>query len=482
MLANVSSRIPLLACFQYRLPIELPPLQPIAARADQSAPAKLPAPSPREFGFGALSAICRPELVDRVLAECGRVELRCRLLPARLVVYALLLMCLYPSLGYQRLMHHLAEAAPSPGRWLIPNKSSFSRARVRLGKEVMERLYRALAKPLADERAEGCWWRGRRVMAIDGSTGDLAHNPELEAAFGGPTSHQGQRTGAPQARVMGLVECGTRALVDIVLGRFADGENRLAALLVRSVTPGMLLLADRNFPSVGLWRLFTSAGADLVWRASASVGTRVARRLPDGSYLTIICDPKMEMVTARVIQYTLPGSTTVYRLLTNLLDPALAPAQELAALYAERWEIELCYGELKVVQWALRALRSLSVEGVHQEFWAHCTVYQISRQVAYLAAMETGERDCDRISFSGIQDALRRSARSATGLALRRVTFALRAVIIELTAARALLKRRDRVCPRITRHKQPSHPSRARHTGPTATIRPRRPGAICLGV
>ena len=479
MPADVSSRIAPPPWFQHLLPIELPPPQLDVASPGESAPAKPPAPSPREFGFGVLSAICRPELVDQVLTDCGRLERRCRLLPARLMVYALLLMCLHPALGYQKLMHHLAESAPTPGRWPIPNKSSFIRARARLGAEVMERLFRALARPLADEHARGCWWRGRRVMAIDGSTAELADSPELETAFGGPTAKKGQRTGPPHARLVGLVECGTRALVDVAIGRFRDGENQLAALLVRSITPGMLLLADRNFPSLRLWRLFIKAGADLVWRAKEPIANRIVLRLDDGSYLAKFGDGK-QALTVRVIEYTLPGSTTIYRLLTSLLDPVLAPAHELAALYAERWEIEICFGELKTLQWALRALRSMTLQGVHQEFWAHCILYQVSRQVAYQAAMETPDRDCDRISFSAVQDALRRSARLATGLALRRVTAALRAAIRELTTGRALLKRRDRVCPRVTRHQQPRYPSRARYAGPATIPQPRRPEIILV--
>jgi len=85
--------------------------------------------------------------------------------------------------------------------------------------------------------------------------------------------------------VVGLVECATRALADIAIGRFRDGESPLADVLVRSIRPGMLLLADRNFPSVRLWRLFTGAGADLLWRAKEPVANRVVRRFDDGSYL-----------------------------------------------------------------------------------------------------------------------------------------------------------------------------------------------------
>src|SRR5262249_15958625 len=160
-----------------------------------------------------------------------------------------------------------------------------------------------------------------------------------------------RRTGPPQARVVGLVECGTRALVDVAIGRFLDGESRLAALLVRSITPGMLLLADRNFPSVRLSRLFTTPPPHLPCPPPEPVATRIVRRLDDGSYLAKFGD-STQALTVRVIEYTLPGSTTIYRLLTSLLDPVMAPAHELAALYAERWEIEVCYGELKIVQWA----------------------------------------------------------------------------------------------------------------------------------
>lgn len=479
MLAEVSSHIAP-SWFQHLLPMELPPAQAEAVAPEARPPTNAATGSPREFGFGVLSAICSPELIDRVLSEGSQQEQRCRLLPARLTVYALLLMCLQPRLGYQKLMHHLAEAGPVCGFWPIPNKSSFARARVRLGWQVTEKLFRALARPLADQQAQGCFWRGQRVMAIDGSTIELADSPGLEAAFGGPTSKQGQRSGSPQARVVGLVECGTRALVDAAIGRYRDAESQLVTQLLRSIVPGMLLLADRNFPSIRLWKLFTKAGADLVWRAKGPIAKQVIRQLPDGSYLAKFGNRK-QALTVRVIEYTLPGSMTIYRLLTNLLDPTMAPAQELARLYAERWEIELCYGEFKAVQCALRPLRSKTAEGVYQEFWAHCLLYQVSRQLAYQAAMETADRDCDRISFSAVQDALRRSARLATGLTLRRLSAAIRQALSELTRVRALLTRRDRVCPRVTRHKQPRYPSRARYAGPTATIQPRRPEALVCG-
>ena len=86
--------------------------------------------------------MCPPALVDRVLAEHGRQECRCRLLPARLVVYALLLMCIAADLSYAKLMHHLQSLAPASGGWQAAHKSAFVRARHRLGWELLEGLFR----------------------------------------------------------------------------------------------------------------------------------------------------------------------------------------------------------------------------------------------------------------------------------------------------------------------------------------------------
>jgi hypothetical protein len=155
---------------------------------------------PREFSFGLLAAFCAPELVDRVVSECDRQQQRCRLLPARLMVYALLLMCLAPELGYQKLMHHLGSLAGAWGAWAAPHKSAFGRARQRLGWEVLESLFQTLARPLGDpDRDECCFWRGRRVLALDGTTLELAATPELEQAFGGRST-------------LGAGELGRRAL------------------------------------------------------------------------------------------------------------------------------------------------------------------------------------------------------------------------------------------------------------------------------
>jgi len=251
MLVTPSSRI-VPSSFQQLLPVELPAPVTIASGPPPAPVLGRSRTDPREFPFGLLTAFCSPELVDQVVAECGRQERRCRLLPARLMVYALLLMCLHSQIGYDRLIRHLAGLAEGWGSWVAPHKSAFMRARQRLGWEVMERLFRVLARPLADPaRDHACFWRGRRVVALDGTTAELAVSPELEQAFGGQIANDGtgRRVGPPRARLVSLIECGTRALLDVVLGHYEEGENTLARSLVRSLSLGMLLLADRGFPS-----------------------------------------------------------------------------------------------------------------------------------------------------------------------------------------------------------------------------------------
>jgi hypothetical protein len=392
------------------------------------------------------------------------------LLPARLMVYALLLMCLAPELGYEKLMHHLGGLAGAWGAWAAPHKSAFVRARQRLGWEVLEGLFQALSRPLGDPaRDHCCFWRGRRVLALDGTTLELAATPELEQAFGGQIDATGQRVGPPRTRLVTLVECGTRAVLDAVLGHYDDGENTLARTLLRSLGPGVLLLADRGFPSKPLWEIFSEAGVDLLWRAKRGVGKRRLRYLPDGSYLVHF--GKGQPLTVRVIEYQLQGSRQIYRLLTSLLEPSSADALELARLYSERWEVEILTLELKVRQGAKRALRSQTEIGVRQELWAHCLLHTINRQLVYQAAVTTPDRDPDRISFSLAQDALRRSINQVFMVSRRGLALALRRAVSELTALRARLTRRPRSYPRVVYKRISRYGNRAHHPSRGPSLR-----------
>jgi len=400
-------------------------------RAGQTKP-----PVPERLGdrvaIGALTSAFPPELVDRVLAECGRTERRRRLLPARMVVYYVLALALFADVAYLEVLRLLVEALRRPGRrrhaapLRLPVKSALVQARARLGPEPLRALFAEAALPLATPDTQGAWYRGWRLVAVDGATLDVADTPANEAAFGRAKSGRGEGTGAfPQVRVVGLVECGTHATIKAAMGSYATGEQTLAGRLLGEVgegaLAGVLLLADRLFVGFELWRTAGATGAELVWRAKCG---KTAPKLPvdqvlsDGSWRSRLYAAsdrrKRDPIVVRVIEYTIcdPGRPqakgVTYRLVTTILDPDQAPAAELAALYHQRWEVEGALDELKTHQRGAQVvLRSKHPEGVEQEVWAHLLVHYAIRKLMHQAALDEGV-DPDRLSFVGSLRIVRR--------------------------------------------------------------------------
>ena len=219
---------------------------------------------------GALTQTYPPGLVDRVLAESGRRERRHRLLPARMVVYYLLAMCLFADIAYLEVLRLLVEALRRPGRVVgasprLPVKSALIQARARLGPEPLEVLFEQTARPLATPATQGAWYRGWRLMAIDGTCLDVADTPANQAWFGRPRSGRGEGGGAfPKVRVVGLVECGAHAIIGATMGPYAKGETSLARDVLGTLDEGMLVLADQLFVGAALWRKAQASGAALV--------------------------------------------------------------------------------------------------------------------------------------------------------------------------------------------------------------------------
>ncbi|MDH6523394.1 hypothetical protein M2163_000101 [Streptomyces sp. SAI-135] len=220
------------------------------------------------------------------------------------------------------------------GEWRIPAKSSLFRARQRLGSEPLRVLFATTATAMGTEVTPGCFWRGLRLLAVDGTCWDVADSPANEDAFGRPGNGRGHdKSSFPQVRMACLIEVGTHLVLDAELAGCRTGEVTLVSRLPRSCQRGQLVLADREFLGVPLWRAFTDSGADLLWR------------VPDPAHR----DP----VTVRVVAYQLNGTSHEgedYRLVTSLLDARRYPARQLAALYQERWEAEAVFAELKTHQ------------------------------------------------------------------------------------------------------------------------------------
>ncbi|WP_260334472.1 IS4 family transposase [Streptomyces beigongshangae] len=375
-----------------------------------------------------LTWVYPPGLVDRVVAACGRVEQRKRLLPARLVVYFVLGLALFSPAPYLEVMRHLVAGLRGLGllgEWHVPAKSSLFRARQRLGSEPLQVLVAATAKPMATESTPGTFWRGLRLLAVDGTCWDVADTEANQVAFGRPGNGRGTgRSAFVQVRMAALVEVGTHAVLDPELAGCRTGEVTLVGRLPRSCSAGQLILADREFLGVPLWRAFTATGADLLWRVSANRVLPVRKLFRDGSWLSDIHagtdraqrDPVRVRVLAHQLKDTGPATAAGdYRLVTTLLDPRRYPARQLAAPYRERWEVEAVFAELKTYQRGAKVvLSSKTPDGVLQQIWAHLLVHHALRELMVRTAA-TRELDSDRLSFTETLRSVRRSVTATPG-------------------------------------------------------------------
>ena len=372
--------------------------------------------------MGLLTRVFPADVVDRVIADAGRTQLRSRSLPARVVAYFSIGMALYSDGSYEDVFAQLTDGLSwSEGwsqSWSPPSKSAIFQARARLGFEPVRDLFAEVARPLAQAGTPGSWLAGRRLVAIDGTCLDVADTPANTDFFGRPGSSRGEQSAFPQARVVALAECGTHAIFDAATGPCRTSEIEIARDLVGRLKPGMLVLADRGFYGFRLWQQAAATGADLLWRVKTNLKPEHLETLADGSWLAQIkptSGPNRRAtppLRVRVVDYTIDDgrdNPVAYRLLTTILDPTEASAEDLAVTYGQRWEIENTFDELKTHQRGPRTvLRSKSPSLVQQEIWGHlCCHYAIRTLMA--ATAEHAGRDPDRVSFVAALRIARRS-------------------------------------------------------------------------
>jgi hypothetical protein len=362
--------------------------------------------------------------VKSVLEATGRSSRRQRELPAHVVVYYVIALALYMQSSYREVLRGLLEGIQwllSPtARIKVTSKSGISQARTRLGVEPVKQLHDQIVCPIATEATKGAWYRGWRVVSLDGSTLDVADEDANDAAFGRPVAQRG-KSAFPQIRFVSLVENGTHVLFGTQMAGYGTSEMTLAKGVLPWLGQGMLCLADRYFFGFECWQQARATGSELLWRIRKNLRLPCEQRLADGSYLSRIYPSQEDRrrntngVVVRVIDYQLEGvagAEPIYRLVTTILDPEKAPAPELAALYNERWEIETALDELKThLRGARIVLRSKRPDLVRQEFYGLLMAHFAIRGLMHEAALKADE-DPDRLSFVHAVRVIRRKLTS----------------------------------------------------------------------
>jgi hypothetical protein len=391
------------------------------------------------INIGVLTRIFHRDLVDDVLRETGKSGQRTRLMPGRVTVYFVLAMCLFFEDAYEEVMRKLVNGLQFLGNWVpgwhVPTSSAMSRARSRLEAAPLAALFDRVAVPMARPATIGAWFHGWRVMAVDGVMFDVPDTPENLADFGKVGSGR-NRSPFPQVRLVGLGECGTHAIVAAAFDVGKTSERALIERLLPAFEPDMLVLCDRGFYSYQLWQAASATGAALLWRLKNDIKIPVLATLPDGSYRSELLPrhlkanqrrgqrrgtrariPDQARIPVRVIEYEVPnrdGKVETIKIMTTILDPEIAPAGELAALYTQRWEFELTLDEIETHQMSARMLRSRTPELVRQEIWALLLTHYAVRHFMREAADDVGI-DVDRLSFVRSIRVIRRQAESPAG-------------------------------------------------------------------
>ena len=305
-----------------------------------------------------LEQIIPPEAVRQVLADTGRTNQRRCMLTHEVVCWVVLAMGILTELPIRQVFKHARRLRFGEE---TPHRSSLCVARQRLGIAPVRRLFEQLVHPLAEPETPGAFYRGFRLMGLDGTVYDVPDSDPNAAAFSRPSAGSRGDGAFPQIRKLSLVELGTHVELAFVLRSIAHGEQSMVGGLLRHLTAEMLLLEDRGFFSYDHWKEVTSRDVKILGRAKSGLILKPIQNLADGSYLAKIYRNSYDRqkdrneVLVRVIRYTLNDPQRVghgeeHVLITSLLDENLYPAEELIPLYHERWEHELVYDEQKTHQ------------------------------------------------------------------------------------------------------------------------------------
>ena len=398
-----------------------------------------------------------------ILKKTG-LDRRCPRVPNWFMVWFVIGLGLFHGDCYRQIFRWLQPYR----RWGTPGRSTLCEARKRLGIAPLRWLYDSVVRLLGTVAASpGAFYRGMRLMGVDGFVTDLPDTPDNARIFGRPSSGRAPG-GFPQARVLALCELGTHVIWRFLVKPICRGENTMARYLLGFLERGMLLLWDRGFLSYDLVAQVSRQGAHLLARVKTNLIFKDMRRLPDGSYLSKLYPSPwhrsrdQDGILVRIIEYTFtdpgwPGAGEKHRLLTTLLDWRLDPAKTLIVLYHERWEEELTFDELKTHQRGRPVLKSETPAGVVQEIYGLLLGHYVVRKLMFEAATQQGIEP-RRLSFTNTLKILRcRLADSPKSVRGIKKWYA---DLLEEVGEEILEERRDRINPRVIKRKMSKWPKK----------------------
>jgi hypothetical protein len=399
-----------------------------------------------QVSLGVLAAAVPRDAVDDAVAVTGRgARRRDGKLPPHVMVYFAMAMALFSDADYEEVAARLSGGLGSwgcwdPG-WGVPTSGGITQARQRLGWEPLAELFGRVAVPVAGLDTAGAFLGRWRLMSVDGMEWDVPDTAANGAAFGYRGGGNADRAAFPKARVVTVSECGSHAAALAAIGGTNTGEQPLARQLYPQLEEDWLLIADRNFYGWADWCTAADTGAALLWRAKTILRLPVLDVLPDGSYRSVLINPRADARSpafgqlmdaardgrdldpdtaryVRVIEYQVTdrngnGKAERIILITTITDPRDAPAPALALAYHQRWEHETGNAQLKTsLRGPGRILRSKSPDMIRQEIYGYLLTHHAISALICAAATQAGI-DPDRVKFTRTVRIIRRHATAA---------------------------------------------------------------------
>ena len=367
---------------------------------------------------------------DRLLerTESG-VGSRDRSLPGRVTFWAFVAQVLSPGMGCREVV----SKVQAWWRWaqVRPDKSlsaaAYCQARKRLDPETLELIAGQVTWSMERNTLEAeKWLGGRPVKIIDGTSVSMPDTPENQSVWPQPSS-QKPGCGFPLMKLVGLFSLSSGALLDHATANEHVHESQLFRQMWPRLRRGDVLLGDRGFCSYTTLATLAARGIDGVFRLHQArpIDFRQGRRLgPDDRLIKWIKPSKAPAgfsdeeftalpptLTLRMIRLRVAAEgfrTRSVTVVTTLTDPAAYPADEIRALYGERWNVELHFHQIKTLM-ALDVLRCQSPEMIEKELLIHLIAYNLVRVLMQKSA-HSHHVPVNRISFKATLDTSRHFA------------------------------------------------------------------------
>lgn len=398
--------------------------------------------------------------IEDCLDQTGKASIRKRKLPAEHVVWLVIGLALFRNQPIWYVVQQL-QLVFGTAEYCVPSASV--QARQRLGLEPMSALFSTLSQAwFKDSQQQYSNFHGLCVCAVDGVVWSMPHTEENFKHFG---SSKGKTAAAPYPQVGAtcLVNTNTHEMIDAQIGSMDQGELTLASQLkapVRSIT-----LFDRAYFSADFLVSWQSQAEESHWlmRAKDNLRYEVIHhnaahdfqiKMPVSARAKKINPSLGDYWEARLIEVEYAGK--IRRYITSLTDSKVYPFKDLAMLYIQRWEIEMCYREIKSDLQDARILRSKQPDLVYQELWGVFIAYNIlRRQMRFIA--EHAKVSPLRISFHiasmSIINILRHTPLESAGNLPKHL-----AQLFEQSKIFVLPEKRQRQCPRVVKIKAQKYP------------------------